>query len=80
MTYEIELACNHRDVDDYAAWLRANGHKVRIAEPGFATRINIDDEYEACDAIAGLWDDYRDQPPRDENGWLMSRASMRGRL
>jgi hypothetical protein len=81
MTYEITLHSNHIDNKEFAEWVRKQGHAVTVEKIGTALpdswsgkpypgTINVEGEDEAWEALAGLWDDYRDQPLRDENGYL----------
>lgn len=80
MAYEIQLGESQRDAQNYAEWLRQQGHTVTITEDvlttaGYPASINIEDIDEAWQVLTGLWDDYRDRPLRDDEcGWTVPES------
>jgi len=58
---KIELACDHYDAEEFAAWLRENGHDITIGSSVFnyvdGVRTSSDDS--ANEILYQLWKEYR---------------------
>lgn len=56
-TYEIELACDQHEGEQFAGWLRAQGHTVAIGRTTHGTISSLD-QTDATTELNGLWERY----------------------